>query len=406
MAVMRLVDAALRCQRPRGRYGYIAPLLKQAKGIAWDYLKAEARKVPGTTINEGELWVEFPNGARIRIYGADNPDALRGLYFDGVVIDEVAQIKKELWVEVIRPTLNDRAGWALFIGTPKGINLFSELFYAAQVDPEWFATSYNVYETDALQPDEIASSRKGQSEAVWKQEYLCDFTASSENNLIPIEDALAAAGRHLRDEAYNFAPRILGVDVAWQGGDRNVIVPRQGLASFKPHIYPGLPEKVFAGHVARAIEVFRNPNGTAPTVFVDTTGGYGGEVVSRLRDWGHQVEPVVFSWKASDERFGCLRDEMWFKMAGWLKEAAIFNSPELIAELCAPTFSNDNAANKLKVESKDDIRAKLNRSPDIADALALTFAFPVATPAGAFSPFGGQARHAATEWDPFAEDRR
>jgi len=374
LAILRLIDAALRCSRPMGRYGYIAPHLKQAKRISWKYLTHYARKVPGTVINQGELWVEFPNGARIQIFGADQPDSIRGDYFDGVVIDEVAQIKTELWGEVIRPMLADRLGWALFIGTPKGINLLSQIFYKALADPDWFAKIFTCYDTDALSPDEVERMRLEMTDMEFRQEMLCDFTASSANTLISIETAMAATRRTLEERLYAFAPKILGVDVAWEGGDRNVIFPRQGLQAFKPKVIPGLPEKTFAGIVAEKILEWE-----PAMTFVDTTGGYGGEVVSRLKDMGHKkVQGVVFSWKAKQERFANLRAEMWFAVADWLKEGgALPNLSELVAELCAPTYSNDNASNRLKLESKDDIRERLGMSPDIADALALTFAFPV-----------------------------
>src|SRR5690606_9719062 len=127
MAVMRLIAAALANERQSPRYAYIAPQLNQAKDVAWTYLKHYGLKVPGASVNESELCVEFPNGARVRIYGADNPDRLRGIYLDGVVLDEVADMKPEVWDEVVLPTLTDRQGWALFIGTPKGVNRFSEM---------------------------------------------------------------------------------------------------------------------------------------------------------------------------------------------------------------------------------------------------------------------------------------
>jgi hypothetical protein len=92
------------------------------------------------------------------------------------------------------------------------------------------------------------------------------------------------------------------------------------------------------------------------------------------------VQKVVFSWKAADERYAQLRSEMWFKMGDWIKEGAIPNRTDLVSELCAPTYSNDNAANRLQLEPKDDIKKRLGFSPDIADALALTFAFPVTKP--------------------------
>lgn len=384
MAILRLVDAALRSPHQNGRYGYIAPLLKQAKGIAWDYLKDYARKIPDTVINESELWVQFTNGARIRLFGADNPDALRGLFFDGVVIDEVAQIKLELWEQVVQPTLSDRAGWALFIGTSKGVNLFSQLYFAALSNAEWFAATYPCGVTGAIPDDELEQIRAQMAPSIWRQEYLCDFSASSQNALIALDDALAATRRTLQPASYTFAPRILGIDVAWQGGDCDVMMARQGLRAFRPLIERGISERAWALVIAQRIESWK-PH----AVFVDTTGGYGGEVVSRLRENGYVVQEVVFSWKASDPRMGNLRAEMWFKMAGWIQEAQIPDSPALLAQLCAPVYSNDNASNRLTLESKDDIRRRLGTSPDIADALALTFAFPVGLP-------GLEARRART----------
>jgi len=395
LAIAKLTDAALRSRRARARFGYVAPFLKQAKGIAWDRLKHYARQVPGTIINESELSVEFANGARIRLFGADNPDSLRGLVFDGLVLDEVAQLPPQLWGEVLLPTLAEREGWALFIGTPKGINLFSTLYYKAIDDPAWFAARYDCHQTGALRADAITQIQRESTDAQFRQEMLCDFAAVSDNVLIPLDAAVAASRRTLHPSHYEFAPKILGVDVAWQGGDRSVIMPRQGLCAFRPVIERGIPEKSFASRVAAAM-VRWQPHAT----FIDTTGGYGGEVVSRLRDAGHLVTDVVFSWKASDERFMNLRAQMWFKMAEWVKGgAAIPPIPELLSELCAPTYSNDNAANRLKLESKDEIRARIGASVDIADALCLTFAFPVAMPGGRGNV--GQVLH---DFDPY-DDR-
>lgn len=389
LAIAKLVDAALRATRPLSRYGYVAPLLKQAKGIAWDRLKAYARKVPGTVINESELSVEFLNGARVRLFGADNPDSLRGLVFDGLVVDEVAQMALQVWGEILLPTLAERNGWALFIGTPKGINLLSTLYYKALEDIVWFAARYNCFETQALTPDAIAQIQAESTDAQFRQEMLCDFAAVSDNVLIPLDAAIEASKRKLRVNQFDFAPKILGVDVAWDGGDRSVIIPRQGLASFRPRIERGLPEKAFSARVAAAITTWK-PH----AVFVDTTGGYGGEVVSRLRDLGHTVQDVIFSWKASDERFMNIRAEMWFKMADWIRNgAAIPPIPELLSELCAPTYDNDNATNRLRLESKADVRARIGASVDIADALALTFAFPVGT-----EPY---TRQAERDFDPY-----
>jgi hypothetical protein len=323
---------------------------------------------------------------------------MRGRYFDGIVIDEVAQVKLELWGEILLPALADRGGWALFIGTPKGINLFSEIFYKALGNPEWFAKIYTHHETMALSEEEIVRMKAEMTEQQFKQELLCEFDASSDNVLIKISDARGASKTILRENQFNFAPKIIGVDVAWEGGDRSVIMQRQGLQSFQPIIRQGIPEKTFSGLVAQSIRDWG-----ADKCFVDVTGGYGGEVLSRLLDSGFNVEGVSFSAKPFNPRFMNLRAEMWFKMADWVKSgASIWKDEALIQELSAPTYDNDNAANKLKLESKADIKDRIGVSPDIADALALTFAYPVAK----LDPVAlAKASKAQAEWDPYDDQR-
>jgi hypothetical protein len=210
----------------------------------------------------------------------------------------------------------------------------------------------------------------------------------------------------LHQRYYEFAPRILSIDVAHMGGDRNGMCARQGLQMFTPKVTPGLPEKTYAGMVARSIEKWR-----PDAVFVDCSGGYGHEVVSRLRDNGFTPQEVVFSWKPSDERFRNLRAEMYFRVKAWLDEGGALAcgayATALQAELCSMSYSHDNAAGKLTLESKDDIRARLGVSPDIADALAIGFAFRVVK-AGEYGQ-GGVGR-AVCDYDPYApnqaEERR
>ena len=127
-AIMDLIDAALRCTKPNPRFAYLAPYYAQAKDVVWSYVKQYAGSIPGVTINEGELRADFPNGARLRLYGADNYDRMRGIYLDGVVLDEFADQPPQAWREVIRPALSDRQGWGLFIGTPKGRNAFYDVY--------------------------------------------------------------------------------------------------------------------------------------------------------------------------------------------------------------------------------------------------------------------------------------
>ena len=141
--------AAITCERTRPRFAYMSPFLKQAKSVAWDYLRAAvaAGRQAGASVHESELRVDYPSGAQVRLFGADNADALRGLYLDGIVLDEHADMDPRVWPEVIRPALADRQGWAVFIGTPKGRNGFFEMWRRAQSDPAWFALMLKASET-------------------------------------------------------------------------------------------------------------------------------------------------------------------------------------------------------------------------------------------------------------------
>src|SRR5262249_14241428 len=133
-----LIRGAVNECKPEGRYAFIFPQRNQAKDTAWRYLRRYAEPLLAKPPNESELRVDLVNGSMIRLYGADNPDALRGPYLDGVVLDEFADMKPEVWHEVVRPMLADRRGWATFIGTPKGKNEFFRLYESAKRDPAWF----------------------------------------------------------------------------------------------------------------------------------------------------------------------------------------------------------------------------------------------------------------------------
>lgn len=179
-SIMDLIDAALRCDKPEGRFAYVAPYYAQAKDVVWAYVKRYVSLIPGTSINEGELRADLPNGARLRLYGADNYDRLRGIYLDGVVLDEYADQPPQAWREVIRPALADRQGWALFIGTPKGRNAFYDVYQNSIVDPEWFSLCLKASETGLLPREELDAMRADMSANEYRRELECDFDASVE----------------------------------------------------------------------------------------------------------------------------------------------------------------------------------------------------------------------------------
>ena len=154
---------------------YIAPYYSQAKAIAWDYLKRFAQPILAKPPSESELTVHLINGARVRLFGADNPDALRGLYLDGVVLDEYGDMRPTLWGEIIRPLLTDRQGWASFIGTPKGKNHFYAMAQLAKESPDWFYQELKASQTGILPESELADARKQMTPEQYAQEFECAF---------------------------------------------------------------------------------------------------------------------------------------------------------------------------------------------------------------------------------------
>ena len=172
-----LIRRAFLDGKAEGRYAYIAPFYRQAKSIAWDYLLKFSEPVR-VNANASELWVELLNGARIRLFGADNPDSLRGLYLDGVILDEYADMRPRVWGEIIRPLLADREGWAVFIGTPKGHNGFYEIWRTAQASDSWYAASVKASLSGILPASELSDAKQGMTEDQYEQEFECSFEAA------------------------------------------------------------------------------------------------------------------------------------------------------------------------------------------------------------------------------------
>jgi phage terminase large subunit len=175
-----LQRAAIECPRIRPRFAYLSRFLKQSKAVAWDYLRAATAplRTYGARVHESELGVDYPEGGQVRLYGADNPDALRGIYLDGIVLDEYADMDPRVWSEIIRPALADRGGWAVFIGTPKGRNAFFELWRRAQSDETWFTLMLKASDTGLIPASELSLARRDLSEEQYAQEFECSFDAA------------------------------------------------------------------------------------------------------------------------------------------------------------------------------------------------------------------------------------
>ena len=183
MCIAEINDKAFANPLHNPQYAYIAPTYAQAKKVAWQYFKDFVEEIPGSNPSEKDLRVRIPRGKDVITYyliGAENPDSVKGIYLDGVVFDEYAQMKPEMYSEVIRPTLSDREGWAIFIGTVKGRNHFYKWYMKfkeleAQFPDEYFTCLFKASQTKVIPEDDVRSLKLEMSADEYEQEYECDW---------------------------------------------------------------------------------------------------------------------------------------------------------------------------------------------------------------------------------------
>lgn len=216
VAVNWLIRKALTCTLPRPRCAYIAPTYRQGKAIAWDYLLHYTAPIPGRHVHESELRVTMPGGAQVRIYGADNPDSLRGLYFDAVVLDEYALMPPTVWEQVIRPAIADRVGQVLWIGTPNGRNHFYEIAQVAKKGgADWAYYESKASESGVLSKEELDRMRLEMPREIYLQEMECAWEHAVRGAIYGHELALAKQEGRITSVPVE---RVLPVHTAWDLG--------------------------------------------------------------------------------------------------------------------------------------------------------------------------------------------
>jgi hypothetical protein len=215
--VMDLIDAALRAKPDAdARFSYMSPTYTQSKDNCWQYLKRFTAEIPGVEQRESDLMVVFRNGSRVRLYGADNYDRLRGSYNDGLVLDEYADINPRAWPEVLRPSLADRKGWAVFIGTPRGRNDFWRVHKHAEEHPDdWYSLVLRASATGLLPQAELDDMRTMLTAEQYQQELECSFDAAILGSYYGRELAEAEAAGRITSVPYD---PILPVHTAWDLG--------------------------------------------------------------------------------------------------------------------------------------------------------------------------------------------
>jgi hypothetical protein len=202
-------------QTPQSRFAFIAPTYKQAKNIAWDYLKYYSQAIPNIKINESELRIDYPNESRITLYGADNPDSLRGIALWGVVFDEYSQQPSNIFSEIIRPALADHKGYAIWIGTPKGKNEFYRLYEKSKTSDKWFSLLLTVDDTGIIPQSELEDAREQMTPDEFQQEWYCSFEAAIQGAYYSSQISKARKENRITEVPYD---ERLGVLTWWDLG--------------------------------------------------------------------------------------------------------------------------------------------------------------------------------------------
>jgi len=372
------IMAAMMFKR-KGTYFYFFPTFKQGRLILWNGMDRDGFPFLGhipeeirTTTRNQEMQIELKNGSVFQVIGTDDIDRVVGTNPVGCVFSEFALQKPEAW-DFVRPILRENGGWALFNFTPRGLNHGWDIYQTSIERDDWYSELLTIRDTKILTDADMDKERaEGMSENLIRQEYYCDFTASADNVLISMDLILAACGKSIHQSNYHLAPKVLGVDVARFGDDSSVIIKRQGLAAYDLQKFANIDNMALASKVAEVITTWK-PH----AVFIDAGRGEG--VIDRLRQLDYDVIEVNFGGKATEHnKYVNKRCEMYGRMLKWFEAGgAIPDNVALRTQLGLVTYSFD-AVDRIKLLSKEKMKEMKLGSPDDADALAVTFADPVA----------------------------
>lgn len=316
----------------------------------------------------------LPGLAVARTGRKENPEALQGFHADELLflIDEASGIPDTVF-EVARGALSTPSARVVMAANPtRTSGYFYQAFHRGR--DAWERYTFSCVDSPLVSPNYVNEMRQeyGEDSDIYKVRVLGEFPSGGDLQFIPASIVEAAQDRYHRPEAYSFAPVVLGVDVAWFGGDKSVVFLRQGMHSRLLFSMQDCEISTLAGKVAEFEDSLH-----ADAVFVDATG-VGAGVVSNLRLMGRTPIAVMLGGGSNAPEYLNKRAECWGQMKKWLADdqGQIPSDDRLKDDLCAPDYGYDMRG-RVKLERKEDMRARGLASPDYADALALTFAQPV-----------------------------
>lgn len=369
--------------RPGARVVLTSASYRQVRSILWRELRtlhtATRRPIGGELHLDPDSGLQFPDGREVVGFSTTEPERMSGISGAHLlfILDEASGIPAEIF-EAIE---GNRAGGAkvLMLSNPtrtsgtffEAFNTKREFWHPLHISAE---ESPNVREGRIVIPglatrEWVEEKRRewGETSPLYQVRVRGDFPSQAENAIIPLVLVEDATGRWAETPADGRL--ILGVDVARFGDDETVIFPVRGPRAMEPIVIKGMDTVNVAGKVLETARTLRTP-GEQPLVKVDVIGVGAGVYDHLSRSSDVEAVSVNVSNAATEDGYALIRDQLWFSLKSWLATGAVPSDAKLEAELVAPTYAFDTQG-RTKVEPKEQIKQRLGRSPDRADALAL-----------------------------------
>jgi len=405
LAVVKMLETVFRIEatgrKKPVQAAYLAPEKKQAKRIVWPVIKQFLKPLIDrklVTIRDAEMEIITAGGGSIVLYATEKEgyESMRGNYYDAVVIDEADKMPwDKVWLEVVRPTLNDTSGWVLVVGTISGKSNLYNIHSQRKDDERWNIAIYpfedcwqdlpaycdqdHYDKTGECVPvqqkyDDVIEDYKHRPNA-YQREHQCNWDCDGEDQFIPSMHINSAMAAQPMEAAVKDMPVVLGIDASGGGDDPWAVCKRQGAHTHNIDTFQGIDDMEMASKLIHMMNVEPKPD----KVFVDTTGGYGNGLVSRMRQLGYDsIIGVNFGSSSPNASYADMRTYMYAQARDWLSEQGnCIPDDAILAQDLSAQEDKELANGRIRLIPKDAIRKKINRSCDRSDAFVLTFAMPV-----------------------------